>query len=67
MQSKRKLNFFIKGGRVHSVLGDIGDNDGAMELMLKQAMRMHHKLIGFIGSFQIHMKYDISWVRNIYT
>jgi hypothetical protein len=28
---------------------------------------MHHKLIGFIGSFQIHMKYDISWVRNIYT
>ncbi len=67
MQSKRKLKKLIKWGRVHSVLGDIGNNNGVMELMLKQAMTMHHKLIGFIGSFQIHMKSVISWVRIIYT
>jgi len=55
MQSKRKLKKLIKWGRVHSVPGDIGDNNGVMELMLEQAMTMHHKLISFIGSFQIHM------------
>jgi hypothetical protein len=67
MQSKRKLKKLIKWGRVHSVPGDICDNNGVMELMLEQAMTMHHKLIGFIGSFQIHIKFVISWVCIIYT
>lgn len=40
MQSKRKLKKLTKEGRVQSVPKDIQDGDGAMELMLEQAMMM---------------------------
>jgi hypothetical protein len=57
-------------GRFQALITTKGGHNNTIKARssnMKGSSSINHKFIGFMGSFQIHAKFVISWVCIIYT